>query len=202
MKIFEWFYRVLVSDIDYTVKLSEVINCWVINILIVCITYKTYKNSFKKEAILIAQLSYYDDDFNNDNLYLEIYNHGNDVAKNIVLSYYEDSFVNINNSIFDNNLGFIKPNTSKKIHVGYSYHDEISIFGKKFLKKDLIDKEIKFNIKYNKSESKDFTLNTSFLSSLKSVYISTEKEDNNSKRLREINKTLEKINKNIKTHQD
>lgn len=202
MKIYEWLYRALVTNIDYTIQISELIYYWIISIALLYIAYKTYKNSFKKEAILIAQLSYYDDDFNNDNLYLEIYNHGNDVAKNIVLSYYDDNFVNVNNSIFNNNLGFIKPNTSKKIHVGYSYNKQISIFGKEFLKQDLIDKEIKFNIKYNKSESKDFTLNTSFLSSLKSIYISTEKEDNTSKKLKEINKTLQEINKNIKIDQD
>ena len=111
--ILNWAKRVFVSDIDYTIQVSELINYWIINIGLLYIAYKTYINSFKKEAVLITQLSYYED-FNSDNLYLEIYNHGNDVAKNIVLSCYNDELVDTNNSIFHNDLGFIKPNTSKR----------------------------------------------------------------------------------------
>lgn len=63
-------------------------------------------------------------------MYLEIYNYGNAAAKNVVLSCYNNNLIDTDNSIFNNDLGFIKPNTSKKIHVGYSFMGKISFFGK------------------------------------------------------------------------
>lgn len=191
MQFYEWLRRIFVSDINYTTQVSELINYWIINIGLLYLAYKTYKNSFKKEVVLITQLSYYED-FNSDNLYLEIYNYGNDVAKNIVLSCYNNDLVDINNSIFHNDLGFIKPNTSKRIHVGYLFMGNMSFFGKEITKEELLNQEIKINIKYNKSESKDFILNTSFLSSQSSLYLSREDP------LKETSKTLKEINKKIK----
>lgn len=198
MQIYEWLNRVFVTDINYTIQVSELIYYWIISIGLLYLAYKTYVNSFKKETVLIAQLSYYDDDFKNDNLYLEIYNYGNDVAKNVVLSCYNNNLIDPNNSIFNNDLGFIKPNTSKKIHVGYSFMGKISFFGKEITREEFLKQEVKFNIKYNKSESKDFILNTSFLSSLKSVYIhSNDSLRDTSKALKEMSKTLKNIDKKI-----
>lgn len=198
MQFYEWLRRIFVSDINYTTQVSELINYWIINIGLLYLAYKTYKNSFKKEAVLIAQLAYYED-FNSDNLYLEIYNHGNDVAQNVVLGCYNSDLIDTNNSIFNNDLGFIKPNTSKKIHVGYSLMGKISFFGKEFTKEELLKKEIRLNVKYNKTEIKDFIINTSFLSSLSSVYISRQDPvKESSKSLKEMSQTLKEINKKIK----
>lgn len=198
-QIYEWLYRIFVIHIDYIIKISELIYYWIISIALLYIAYKTYKNSFKKEVILTTQLSYYDDDFMNDNLYLEIYNYGNDVAKNIILSCYNNELVGTDNSIFNNDLGFIKPNTSKKIHVGYLFMGNVSFFGKEITKQEFLEQEIKFNIQYNKTKSKDFVLNTSFLSSIKGVYIhSNDPLRDTSKSLKEINKTLKDIDKNIR----
>lgn len=68
----------------------------------------------------------------------------------------------------------------------------MSFFGKEITKEELLNQEIKINIKYNKSESKDFILNTSFLSSQSSLYLSREDP------LKETSKTLKEINKKIK----
>lgn len=121
--------KVFIVDIDYTIKVSELIYYWIISIGLLGLAYKTYKNSIKKEALLAVQVKYDIENFNDSNIQLEIYNYGNYIAKNIYIESKNIGSLNNKNSLLNNYIGFIRPGDYKKIHVGYIFGDEISFFG-------------------------------------------------------------------------
>ena len=191
MPVYEWLRRIFVSDINYTTQVSELINYWIINIGLLFIAWKTYKNSISKKVELAVQLTY-SRNYILDDLYIEIYNYGNEIAKDVFLTCSNCNIIDESNSLLNNNLGFLKPGSSKKINVGYLHHDYIMFFGKDNISKEKFVKEdIKITVHYNKNESKEFKLNNSFLSSLQGLYVGGENP------LKNINDSLQAINNTI-----
>lgn len=185
--------QLFITDIDYTIKVSELIYYWIINIGILWIAYKTYKNSIKKEVNLTLQLTFDDNDFRNYNLYLDIYNYGNYVAKNIYLKHYNEDIISNNNSILNNDIGFIAPNTFKRIHVGYFFNKKVSFLGSELSKEEFLMQNINIGIKYNDGNFKKFKLNTKFLKKLDSRYIGNDY-------MKEISKSLKSIDEKFSKH--
>lgn len=182
--------KFFISDIGYTVKLSELMYYWIISLGLLSLAYKTYKNSIKQETLLAVQLTF-DDIINSENLHLEIYNYGNYIAKDIYIQINNTSIIDLDNSIFNNNLGFIKPNSSKRLPVGCLLPGGISFFGKAIDLENFSKENIKITVKYNKNSEKELEINTSFLTSLNSLLISDNQDT------KEISKSLKSIDRSI-----
>lgn len=191
--------QLFINDIDYTIKVSELIYYWIISIGLLWLAYKTYINSIKQEALLAVQLQYDLNNFDDNNIQVEIYNYGNYVAKNIYLDCQNTNIFKDDNSLFNNDIGFIRPGSYKKIQVGYILGDKISFLGEEMNKEEFLKEDIKITVKYNDNKHEEYILNTSYLKNLQSVKLgSSDYTKEISKSLKSMDTSIKSINKELK----
>lgn len=180
------------------IQVIETISNIISNIIIggigLYLGYKTYKESFNKYVDIKARIVYAigSNSYRDINIYLELYNDGNDIANDIVLKC-KNKNIDKNNSIFNNNLGFLKPKETKTILCGVKLTTEnILIFG-------LDDGDINsifsngIDICINYNDTYDIKhLDLSFLKNITTPYIRPEND------LTDINKTLKEISEKLK----
>lgn len=137
-------------------------------------------------------------------IYLEIYNNGNDVARNVKITVDEITLVE-SISIFNNNLGFVQSQQTKYIPIGslFLYIDginDIIIFNNIINYKEI--KNYQFKLQYDNKKELNLNLDLDYLMQMPRTPVGKSSEESEqSKELSEIksiNKNLYSINRNIK----
>jgi hypothetical protein len=128
-------------------------------------------------------------------MYLEIYNCGNGIAKNILLSV-DNEELSRSFSIFNNDLGFLQPQHSKFIPIGslsMTLGDNfLSIFNGYSKKDDF--KDVGFYIQYSSKKKEKIDLNFDYVLNMPRTPIGkTSDESTDEKQI----KQLEAINKSL-----
>lgn len=167
---------------------------------IVYYTAKSYKKSVEAKPEIVAHIFVdYKDRVergqSNYPMYLEIYNCGNGIAKNILLSV-DNEELSRSFSIFNNDLGFLQPQQSKFIPIGslsMTLGDNfLSVFNGYSKKDDF--KDVGFYIQYSGKKKEKIDLNFDYVLNMPRTPIGkTSDESTDEKQI----KQLEAINKSL-----
>ncbi|MHB8128951.1 MAG: hypothetical protein ACYDEX_08130 [Mobilitalea sp.] len=191
-----------IANGTYTIirNIAELFYFIVLTGAIVYYTAKSYRKSVevKPEIVTHIYVDYKDrlergrSDYP---IYLEIYNCGNGIAKNIVLSV-DDEELSKGFSVFNNDLGFLQPQHSKFIPLGslsMTLGDNfLSVFNSYSRKDDF--KDISFYIQYSGKKKEKIRLNFDYVLNMPRTPIGkTSDESIDEKQV----KQLEAINKSL-----